>query len=186
MATYGVERGRVFVKGPWEAIKPSSDADEVIDQLCPAVVRLPRAREEDYGLEYCGVIYSVGDGLYYASHPSPLHDSRAGRVSPQKNCYVPSIVRDDRGHTVRLGDYHSHPWEGSRMSSGPPGDRRSATQFYSFRIQFDTACTLQKYVPYMNEDRPGELFVRRGKIWKLIGIIKPENKSTGIVTHVDG
>jgi hypothetical protein len=66
-----------------------------------------------------------------------------------------------------------------------PGDKRSDTQIYSIRIQFDTACNLQKFVPYLNEDRSGELYERRGKQWKLIGLIKPENKATGVITLVD-
>ncbi|MFP2957461.1 hypothetical protein ACLEPN_06420 [Myxococcus sp. 1LA] len=61
----------VHVRGPWEAITPSTDVDEVIDQLCPAVMELPRATDRDYGQESCGAIYSLGDGTYYASMPSP-------------------------------------------------------------------------------------------------------------------
>jgi hypothetical protein len=183
-ATYGRENGRVWVSGPWEAIQPSSDMDEVVDQLCPAIMKLPRAKDGDYGREYCGVIYSLDDGLYYASHPSRLTDLRAGAVSPVKNCYVPRDVRDTRGQSVPLGDYHSHPWAHSSML-GSPGDMRSKTQVYSIRIQFDTACKLQKLIPHVNEERPGELYERRGKRWKLIGLIKPENKATGIITRVD-
>jgi hypothetical protein len=183
-ATYGRENGRVWVSGPWEAIKPSSDADEVIDQLCPAVMKLPRAKDEDYGREYCGVIYSLGDGIYYASHPSPLSRTHAGWVSPTKNCYVPRSVRDARGQSEMLADYHSHPWSPSSMSSSP-NDRVSATQIYSIRIQFDTACDIQKLVPYLTKDRPGELYERRGKHWKLIGLIKPEDKDRGRITPVD-
>lgn len=183
--TYGRENGRVWVSGPWEAIEPSDDIDEVIDQLCPAVIQLPRAREGDYGREYCGVIYSLGDGVYYASHPSRLTDLRMGVVSPIKNCYVPRDVRDSRGQSVLLGDYHSHPWVPSSMAESP-GDMRSKTQIYSIRVQFDAACKLQKLIPYLKEERPGELYERRGKHWKLIGLIKPENKATGVITLVDG
>ena len=61
----------VHVRGPWGAVTPSSNVDEVIDQLCPAVMELPRARDRDHGQEYCGAIYSLGDGDYYASMPSP-------------------------------------------------------------------------------------------------------------------
>jgi len=183
-AAYGRENRRVWVSGPWEAIQPSSEVDEVIDQLCPAVMKLPRAKDENYGREYCGVIYTVGDSTYYASHPSPLTDLRAGRVSPEKNCFVPRDVRDPRGQIVTLGDYHSHPWAPSSMIRSL-GDKRSNTQLYSIRIQFDTACNLQKLVPYLNEDRPGELYERREKQWKLIGLIKPENKATGVITLVD-
>ncbi len=182
-ATYGLENGRVWVSGPWGAIQPSSEVDEVIDQLCPVILKLPRAKEEDYGREYCGVIYSLGDGIYYASHPSPLGDTKAGRVSPTKNCYVPRSVRDARGEIVPLGDYHSHPWSPSDMTRSP-GDRQSATQLYAIRVQFDTACNVQKLVPYLNEDRPGELYERRGKHWNLIGTIKPEDKAHGRITAV--
>lgn len=180
--TYGVKDGRVWVRGPWEAITPSSDADEVIDQLCPAIMRLPRATEEDHGREYCGVIYSLGQDTYYASHPSPLGDTRMGRVSPRKNCYVPSIVEDARGQIVPLGDYHSHPWAPSNMSLE---DRFSANQVYSIRLQFDKACLVQKLIPYLNEDRPGELYERRGKSWKLIGLIKLEHKASGVITRAN-
>jgi hypothetical protein len=183
-ATYGRENGRVWVSGPWEAIKPSNDVDEVIDQLCPAIMKLPLAREEDYGREYCGIIYSLGDGIYYASHPSPLSDTRAGRVSPKKNCFMPRMVRDERGQSVPLGDYHGHPWSPSPMTKST-ADLLSKTQLYSIRIQFDTACNLQKLVPYLIDDRPGELYERRGKRWKLIGLIKPEHKATGFITLVD-
>jgi len=183
-ATYGRENRRVWVSGPWEAIQPSSDVDEVIDQLCPAVMQLPLAKDENYGREYCGLIYSLEDGTYYASHPSPLTDLRAGRVSVEKNCFVPRDVRDPRGQSVTLGDYHSHPWAASSMIRSP-GDKRSDTQIYSIRLQFDAACKLQKLVPYLKEDRPGELYERRGKKWKLIGLIKAENKATGVITLVD-
>ena len=183
-ATYGKENGRVWVSGPWEAIKPSSDVDEVIDQVCPAIMNLPLAREEDYGREYCGIIYSMSDGAYYASHPSPLSDTRAGRVSPKKNCFVPRTVRDARGESQPLADYHSHPWSPSPITRST-ADLLSRTQVYSVRIQFDSACKLQKLVPYVTEDRPGELYERRGRNWKLIGLIKPEHKATGFVTLVN-
>jgi hypothetical protein len=183
-ATYGRENGSVWVSGPWEAIKPSGDVDEVIDQLCPAIMNLPFAREEDYGREYCGVIYSLGDDIYYASHPSPLSRTHAGRVSPTKNCFVPRSVRDARGQSTTLADYHSHPWPGSSMDKSIL-DRLSARQLYAIRIQFDTACTLQKLIPYLTEERPGELYERRGKHWKLIGLIKPEDKATGRITPVN-
>ncbi len=64
-------------------------------------------------------------------------------------------------------------------------DLLSATQVFSIRIQFDKACHIQKLVPYLKEDRPGELYERRGKSWKLIGLIKPENKASGRVTLVN-
>jgi len=182
-ATYGREEGRVWVSGPWEAIKPSSDVDEVIDQLCPVIMRLPLANEGDAGREYCGVIYSLGDGTYYASHPSPLGRTHDGRFSPEKSCYVPRNVRDARGQIVPLGDYHSHPWSPSRMS-GSTRDLLRATQLYSIRIQFDAGCNLQKFIPYLDEDRAGELYVRQGKRWKLIGTVKPEDKARGFITPV--
>ena len=181
---YGRENGRVWASGPWEAIKPSSDVDEVIDQLCPTIMRLPRAKDEDSGREYCGVIYSVGDGNYYATHPSPLGRTHDGRFSPEKSCYVPRNVRDARGQVVPLGDYHSHPWSPSAMS-GSSRDLLKATQLYSIRIQFDASCNIQKFVPYVEEDRPGELYARHGKRWKLIGLIKPEDKARGFITRVD-
>src|ERR1043165_8528599 len=53
---YGEEGGRVWVRGPWESIQPSRDIDTVIDQLCPAVMKLDRARDGDEGLEYCGLL----------------------------------------------------------------------------------------------------------------------------------
>jgi hypothetical protein len=183
-ATYWRENNRVWVSGPWEAITPSTDVDEVIDQLCPVVMKLPRAKEENYGREYCGVIYSLGDGVYYASHPSPLGRTHDGRVSPEKSCYVPRNVRDARGKIVPLGDYHSHPWSPSAMS-GSSKDMLKDTQLYSIRIQFDAACNLQKLVPYVDEDRAGELYARRGKRWELIGLIKPEDKARGLITPVD-
>jgi hypothetical protein len=114
---------------PWEAIQPSSDVDEVIDQLCPAIMRLPDAKDGDYGREYCGLMPS-------------------------------DMIRS-------------------------PQDKKSATQLYSLRIQFDTACNIQKLVPYLTENRPGELYERRGKHWKLIGLIKPEDKARGFITSVD-
>ena len=183
-ANYGLKDGQVWVRGPWEAIQPSADPDEVIDQLCPAVMELPGARFGDYGREYCGLIYSLGDGMYYASHPSPLADPHIGRVSREKSCDVPRQVEDARGHPETLGDYHGHPWSPSSMLESR-ADRLGATQVFSIRIQFDKACHLQKLIPYLKEDRPGELYERRGKSWKLIGHIKAEHKASGRVTRVN-
>lgn len=183
-ANYGFKDGQVWVRGPWEAITPSADPDEVIDQLCPAVMELPGARFGDYGREYCGLIYSLGDGTYYASHPSPLGDPRIGRVSREKSCYVPRQVEDARGHSETLADYHGHPWSPSSML-GSRSDLLGATQVFSIRIQFDKACLIQKLIPFLKEERPGELYERRGKSWKLIGLIKPENKASGRVTLVN-
>lgn len=64
-------------------------------------------------------------------------------------------------------------------------DLLSATQLYSIRIQFDSSCNLQKLVPYLNEERPGELYARQGKRWKLIGLIQPEDKARGFITRVN-
>lgn len=173
----------VWVRGPWDAIKPSTDVDEVIDQLCPAVMTLPRATLRDYGQEYCGLIYSLGNGEYFASRPSPLGDIRVVGPTKRKSCYPPSTVRDARGRPSPLADYHSHPWAPSALSNG---DRRASTQIWFIRIQFDSKCTLQKLIPYVHEDRPGEVYERQGKSWKLVGIIKPEDKATGLVTSVEG
>ncbi|WP_224247491.1 hypothetical protein [Hyalangium gracile] len=82
-----------------------------------------------------------------------------------------------------LADYHGHPWTPSSMIESR-ADLLAATQVFSVRIQFDTACHVQKLVPYVKEDRPGELYERREKTWKLIGLIKPENKASGRVTLV--
>jgi hypothetical protein len=182
-ANYGLKDGQVWVRGPWEAIKPSQDPDDVIDQLCPAVMELPGARFGDNGREYCGLVYSLADGLYYASHPSPLARIQLSSRSKEKSCFVPRQVVDSRGQPDPFADYHGHPWAQSSMLRSPV-DRLAATQVFSVRIQFDTACHIQKLVPYLNEDRPGELYERRGKSWKLIGLIKPENKASGQVTRV--
>ncbi|HEX8440837.1 hypothetical protein [Archangium sp.] len=64
-------------------------------------------------------------------------------------------------------------------------DRQAATQLWSIRIQFDTGCRVMKLVPHLYEDRPGEIYVRNGKSWKLIGLIKPEHKEDGIITALD-
>jgi hypothetical protein len=175
------DRDNVWVRGPWTAIVPSRNADEVIDQLCPAIMELPLARLRDYGQEYCGVIYAL-DGLYYASHASPL-----GPVVPvgprrRKQCTVPTAVRDARGLARPLADFHSHPWSPSGLSQD---DKRRSLQVYSVRIQADTACRLMKLIPYVHEDRPGEVYLRKGKTWKLIGYIEPGNKEAGIMTAVE-
>jgi hypothetical protein len=93
-------------------------------------------------------------------------------------------VEDARGQLEILADYHNHPWAGSSMITSRL-DRVSATQLFSLRIQFDNACHIQKLIPYLKEDRPGELYERRGKNWKLIGLIKPEHKARGQITPVD-
>ncbi|WP_338871485.1 hypothetical protein [Myxococcus stipitatus] len=52
------------------------------------------------------------------------------------------------------------------------------------RIQFDTACHLQKLIPYSGEDRPGEVYERMDGRWILVGYIKVEDKETGRITAV--
>ncbi|MBZ4418813.1 hypothetical protein K8638_20285 [Myxococcus sp. RHST-1-4] len=172
----------VHVRGPWDAIQPSSNVDAVIDQLCPAIMKLPRARDREYGQEYCGAIYSLGDGTYYASMPSPLGEPVPVGPANKKKCIPPRYVVDERGRPVVLGDFHSHPWSPSPMS---PADRIAATQIWSIRIQFDRACTVMKLIPYLDSDaRPGEVYLRKEKRWKLVGVIRPEDKRYGLVTAV--
>ncbi len=132
--------GWVWVLGPWKGIYPSKDVDEVIDQLCPAVMKLPNAQRGAYGQEYCGAIYSLGDGTYYASHPSPLSRYVVGSPVKDKSCNPPRSVNDPRGRHV------------------------------------------MKYIPYVGEPRPGEVYERVGGGWKLIGIVTPENKPSGKMT----
>ncbi|WP_163989832.1 hypothetical protein [Pyxidicoccus caerfyrddinensis] len=172
----------VHVRGPWAAVTPSSNVDEVIDQLCPAIMKLPRSQDGEYGQEYCGAIYSLGDGTYYASMPSPLGEPVLVGPAKQKKCIPPRYVADERGRPAVLGDFHSHPWSPSQMSAG---DRIAATQLWSIRIQFDRACTVMKLIPYVeNDERPGEFYLRKEKSWKLVGIIRPEDKRYGLVTAV--
>lgn len=181
---YGFEPGsrHVWVRGPWADIEPSSDVDSVIDQLCPAVMRLPRARERDYGQEYCGLIYSLGDGVFYASKGSPLGETQLVGASKRKSCFSPRRVVDGRGRTVPMADFHSHPWSPSPMS---PKDRQSGNQRWFIRIQFDTSCHLQKLIPHVGETRPGEVYERVGKKWELVGLIRPEDKSVGRITAIE-
>jgi hypothetical protein len=56
---------------------------------------------------------------------------------------------------------------------------------WHIRIQFDTVCRIQKLIPYANDSRPGELYERRGKTWKLIGYIKVEDKAKGTLTLIN-
>ncbi|KFE60767.1 hypothetical protein [Hyalangium minutum] len=177
---YGVlDNGFVWVRGPWGVIQPSGDIDEVIDQLCPAVMALPRADWKDYGQEYCGAIYTLGDGAFYASKPSPLGKTEAIGPAQRKNCYPPRYIVDERGRTSTQLDYHSHPWPGSRMSER---DRQARTQIWPLRIQFDTRCTIQKLVPNLDTSLPGEVYERRGQSWVRVGIIPAEDKPFGYVT----
>lgn len=67
------------------------------------------------------------------------------------------------------------------MSSG---DKVRAAQWYMFRIQFDSECHVQKLVPNIDDNRPGELYGRQGKSWRLVGHILPEDKELGYVTPV--
>ncbi|AKQ66510.1 putative lipoprotein [Myxococcus hansupus] len=64
---------------------------------------------------------------------------------------------------------------------GPP--RQDA--IWSIRIQFDRACTITKLVPNLGSEQPGEVYLRQRKRWKLVGIIKNEDKGPGFVTSVD-
>ena len=178
---YGFRGEQVWVRGPWDAIQPSTNVDDVIDQLCPAIMQLPRAQWREYGQEYCGIIYSLEDGKYYASHPSPLGPTVLVGPAKRKQCRVPGQVEDMRGHPSLLADFHSHPWAFSPMSQE---DRQAKFQKWSIRIQFDTTCHIMKLVPHLREDRPGEVYARRGKDWKLIGLIKPEDKADGLITPV--
>jgi hypothetical protein len=125
-ASYGFKNGnKVWGRGPWQAITPSTDIDAVIDQLCPAVMALPRATFRDYGQEYCGAIYPMADGMYYASMPSPLSKTVLVGPSKRKSCIPPSYVEDDRGHATPTADFHSHPWSPSSLS---PIDALAKTQ----------------------------------------------------------
>jgi hypothetical protein len=175
-------RGNIWVRGPWPEVHPSSDIDEVIDQLCPAILKQPRAQEKDYGQEYCGAIYSLGEGTYYASMPSPLGKLEPVGPSKRKSCLPPLEVRDARSAASPIADYHSHPWAPSPMSRVDTAERN---QVWLIRIQFDTACHLQKLIPYRYEDRPGEVYERLGKSWKRVGSIKAEDKVSGRITYLD-
>jgi hypothetical protein len=181
VTNYGRENGGVWVRGPWDVITPSTNMDDVIDQLCPAVMALPGAGDGNYGREYCGVIYTLGDGTYYASFPSPLGPTVLVGASTRKQCHIPAVVKDQRGTPHPEADFHGHPWGPSPMSDK---DRRTDTQIYFVRIQFDSRCQLMKLIPHAKDERPGELFVREGKEWRLVGRILPEDKATGTVTSV--
>ena len=134
------------------------------------------------GQEYCGLIYSLGGGVYYASAPSPLGSLTLSAESKQKSCFPPRHVQDERGRTSPIADFHSHPWAPSQMSSK---DKLQANQRWLIRIQFDTACHVQKLIPNVGSDRPGELYERHEKSWKLIGYIRPEDKASGFVTPIE-
>jgi len=179
---FGLENGKVWVRGPWNEIQPSKDVDEVIDQLCPAIMKLPLAQWREYGQEYCGLIYSLGEGIYYASSPSNLSQMETRGARKRKTCYVPRHVKDARGLPSILADYHGHPWAFSPMSEE---DRQIENHRWLIRIQFDTTCHIQKLIPNAHSPQPGELYERRGKNWKLIGYILPEDKISGRVTAIE-
>ena len=180
---YGEKAGRVWVRGPWEAITPSSDIDEVIDQLCPAVERLEGSRDGDDGTEYCGLLYSLPDGMFYASVPSPLGLLSHAQRGRHKSCRIPLMVRDDRAPPRIACDFHSHPWPDAPFSDG---DLSTQKQKWSIRIQFDTTCRVYKYVPHLGEDRPGEVFLRVGKTWRLESIVRTGDKPYGKPTPALG
>jgi hypothetical protein len=133
----------------------------------------------EYGQEYCGAIYTLGDGTYHASKPSPLGRHEGPGPNKTKNCYSPRYVIDQRGHTIPQADYHNHPWVGSGLSAR---DRDPLSQIWQYRIQFDARCVIQKLVPHLDNPAPGEVYERRGRSWVLTGIIKPEDKPYGRVT----
>jgi len=123
-----------------------------------------------------GLIYSLPDGRYYASVPSPLglriHEGRG----PDKSCRIPAMIHDERGSPEVLADYHSHPWPGDPLSDGDLSARR---QRWSIRIQFDTTCRIYKYVPYLGQSRSGEVYLRVAKTWRLQSIVRPDDKKAG-------
>ena len=122
--------------------------------------------------------------MYRASYPSPLGEWALSGESKKKHCYpVRKIVDPSTQLTPILADYHSHPWSPSPFSRE---DKLAKNQLWFIKIQFDSACHIQKLIPHLNEaDQPGEVYARQGKQWVLIGIIKPANKALGIVTPVD-
>jgi len=177
----GVDFGRggrgVWVRGPWELIRPSAEVDEVIDQLCPAVMHLPDARGHDDGAEYCGLLYISADGRYYSSVPSRLSAKGQAGSSSTKTCVIPTEVRDRAGFQTIEADFHSHPWQGSSLTPG--FDTATRYQRYSIRIQFDTTCHVLKLVLHVNEPVPGEIFERVGKTWQLLRAIPVWDKESG-------
>ncbi len=64
-------------------------------------------------------------------------------------------------------------------------DKRATNLRWLIRIHFDTSCQVMKLVPYLHENRPGEVYVREGSQWKLIAHITPEDKASGIMTGVE-
>jgi len=153
--------------------------DDVIDQLCPAVMQLPGARGHDDGIEYCGLLYLGSDGLFHASVPSRLAGKGQAASSRTKTCRMPQVVDDSAGVRRIDADFHSHPWPGSSLTSGP--DTGAAYQRFSIRVQFDTTCHVLKFVPHRDEPVPAELFERVGRSWNLIRVIPVYNKGEGLI-----
>ena len=147
------------------------------------MMQLDRPTARHLGQEYCGVIYSRGDGIYRATYPSPLGKPRLREEETRKSCFpVRRVVDLEAKVTPILADFHSHPWFPSPLSQQ---DKMAANQLYFLKVQFDSACHIQKIVPHLDaRDKPGEVYSRRGKRWVLIGIIKPNNKAAGVVTPV--
>lgn len=56
----------------------------------------------------------------------------------------------------------------------PRGGRK-----WPIRIEFDTNCCVYKYVPRTSEARPGEIFLRVGKVWRLQSIVRLDEKCDG-------
>jgi hypothetical protein len=54
-----------------------------------------------------------------------------------------------------------------------------ANQRFSIRIQFETTCTILKFVPHRGEPVPSEVYVRVGGRWKLKAIIPTDVKVQG-------
>jgi len=179
----GDDSDYVWARGPWPEVEPSQDVDEVIDRLCPAIMRLPNATTRNYGQEYCGLIYSRGDGLYRTSHPSPLGRWQLRGESTQKSCFpVRKVIDSEAQVTAIFADYHSHPWFPSPLSET---DRRAANQMWFVKIQLDSACHIQKLVPHLDDaSKPGEVYSRREGRWVRIGIIKLADKPFGFITPV--
>lgn len=171
----------VWARGSWPDVTPSRNVDEVIDRLCPAIMKLDGATWKDHGKEYCGVIYTLGDGLYRVTYPSPLGrwELTMGQRK-KKSCYPVRKVVDPNAEVISiLADYHSHPWYPSPLS---PEDLMGKNQLYYIKIQFDSECHIMKLVPHMgNQDKPGEVYERRRGQWVQVGLIKPENKTRGLV-----
>jgi hypothetical protein len=178
---YGRDSRGVWVRGPWESIKPSTDIDEVIDQLCPAVMQLPDARGHDDGTEYCGLLYQGTDRKFHASAPSRLSLRAGARPSldDKKTCILPTRVDDPAGLRTVEADFHNHPWPGSPLT--PLFDTGARSQKYSIRVQFDTTCHVLKFVPHVNEPVPAEVFERVGRSWRILRVIPVYDKEKGVI-----